>query len=700
MQRLFILVFLICGIAISGMAQSSKKAQAQALFKNGKYADVISVLSGEKRLLRQDAESNFLLAVSYYQTNQLDASLDLLDRLIGNEKNVYPECWWFRGKVLHAQNKFDAAAFSYKNYLVNLKDNDPKRQMVIDAIRNCSNGMKYLYKPGLAEVDNLGPEVNTVYDEFAPVVSPNFSNKLYFSAVRPENMGAMRNESGQIDEIKGEKLSDIYLSEMTGGRWENVQSMGYLINSAANDVLLDFGIEGQTLLLFKGWTMNEGQILVDTFKQEDQRSVTTAPFISPINANSGDGMLFFANDTLVLFASNTLDGYGGYDLYKVAVHNNYWGEPINLGPDINTNYDEITPFLALDGRTLYYSSNNSYKSIGGFDILKSTYIPELDRWLEPKNLKVPINSANDDTHFRLNTDGTTAFFCSSRRDGYGKRDLYIAYFKKYLAEMEPPAQAPVKVSGQQFPGKEQELSSLPQKQRDEENFQTSAQNIALAPEGEAAQHEKPEALGLSSVIPYTWETEVFDEGNFSIIQNKMAHLKTNPDSRLILTVETDTEKGLFDAIQLGEETGILFFNEGIPRKNVFIKAIPNGKEKRLHLDILQDPSLQPRGMVHPVNAPLCYKVQIVSVQKAYGGALLDAYEWPMIEKSFNGQYYRYTLGAFDRFAEAKNLRDEVRRKGAPDAYIVPYIHGFRMNSLEVRNYAAVYPDLKAYLADK
>ena len=693
----FIFTIWIVVLFSSSVFAQSKKDQSIALFKNGQYEDVVSLLHKDRKLLRQNKELRFILGVAYFQMTRLNEAQMLLVQIIEKEKNPYAECWWYVGQILHTQQKFKEATDYYKAYLVQLRDHHPHRQMVIDAIRNCSNGLSLQYKAGIAEIDNLGKGVNTQWDEFAPVVSPNYGGKLYFSSIRPGNMGIKRNEQGLPDDLQGDYSSDIYSCELTNGRWSSTKAMDYLVNSADHDILLDFGVRGQTMYLFKGQTMGNGQILIDTFKQKNQRSITTSPFISPIRAETGDGMLFIFNDHNILFASNQLEGFGGYDLFRITKEQGEWGSPENLGPDINTQYDEITPFLARDGRTLYYSSNNSYHSIGGFDILKSVFIPEVDRWLPPQNLRAPINSPADDTHFRVNKDGTSAFLSSSRKDGLGKRDIYIAYFKNYLAEMEPQRKAPPNFA-EVSPNKQENISSNPINQTPSEPQATQTAHSKPHPNQEI----EPEVsdFSFSNELTLAGNSLIDHPENLKKLEQTQEHLKAHPNDWVIITVQGEEGNSLFELIGAGELAGKTLFEAGIPMTSVFIKAIYDSNVPKLKLDIISDPFLKSRGIVNPVNAPLCYKVQIVSLQKDYRGPLLEKHSWPMVEKSFNGKYYRYTLGAVDNYFEAKMLQNKIRKEGAPDAYIVPYIHGFRMNKLQVKKYLESYPDLKNYLAGK
>tara|TARA_B100001248_G_C27399380_1_gene468730 strand:- start:5288 stop:7213 length:1926 start_codon:yes stop_codon:yes gene_type:complete len=134
-----------------------------------------------------------------------------------------------------------------------------------------------------------------------------------------------------------------------------------------------------------------------------------------------------ADGSSIIFSSDRKGGYGGTDLYEIKKINNKWSDPVNLGPIINSSKSEKSPFLHIDGKTLFFSSNN-FPSLGGFDIFYSKR-DSLDRWTMPKNIGFPINSKSDETSLFVTTDGETAYFSSNNLEGLGGWDIYS--FKLY-----------------------------------------------------------------------------------------------------------------------------------------------------------------------------------------------------------------------------------------------------------------------------
>ena len=708
----------------------NKKEDALLLFKNGKYEDVVATLASARKLLRQDPESKLCLAISYYQTNKLNRALQLIDEILSSDQDSYPEAIWYKARIYHSRNEFAEAADWYKAYLKGLRVNDPQRKMVIDAIRRCSNGFEFKYKAGLAVVENLGVAVNSSEDEFAPVLSPNHPDVLYFSTIRKDNMGGKRDQYGNIDDVYGVNQSDMYSCKQKGGYWADPEPMHFFLNSSDHDVLLDFNSKGNSLFYFKGQRLDAGQIFIDTFKSIEERSISTNPLISPIDPRAGDGMLFVANDELIFFSSRRSGGYGGYDIYQMRRSGSYWEAPENLGPDINTEYDEISPFMSRDGRTLYYSSNNSKISIGGFDVFKSIYLSEQDRWVPPINQGMPINSAADDTYFRLAKDGHTGFFCSSRSDGYGQRDIYAAYFKDYLMEMDfippkPSGTTPPKattVSGQPS-NTYTRPPALPPTTEPGDTELTKPNPDLVAPPRPVEENpgqqfdqvEEPDLQPAFNAVLYPGSNnDEFSPEQLNQLRTIAGILETDFDLNLVITAykpQSDfVGEDLFAGIKFAESASDYLVRSGIGRERVYTRALchgyedialfsfvpTNGRDLASDLPHLEQAARATTSPNVPVNSNCFYKIQIVSLKGPASGPLITRYDWPMAEKSGNG-YYRYTLGAFTSYREARQLQDEIRRNGSPDAFVVPYLYGMRADTEWVRQNLDRFPDLRNFV---
>ena len=409
-------------------AQRDKLERAQREFAVGAYAGAMRTLRSEARLIETDEEAALLLAVSEFHAGDLLAAEERLLRLASTERGLpEPLSFFYLGRIYHAQHQFARAAVEYKRYLRSLGSADtPERRTAINLLRNCDNGIRAGFVSDEMVAENLGAEINGEHDEYGPIPSPSGSGRLYFSLTRPV-IGQTRQQS------------DIVVSTNEATGWGAPVPLNPLINTDQHESLVDISPNGQRLYYYRGSNERNGSFFVDTFQYAGTQQVVTLPLIAPLSAANGDATPFFGAPDGIYFASDRDGGYGGLDLYRLPyLPGGRLGPAENLGPNVNTPYDEVTPFVALDGRTLYYSTNDPTYSVGGFDVVRTQRVSGADlRFVRPENAGMPLNSAGDETHFRLASDTFTAFLASDRKDGYGRRDLYIVYFIEPRTEMQP-----------------------------------------------------------------------------------------------------------------------------------------------------------------------------------------------------------------------------------------------------------------------
>lgn len=424
MARLIFLLLLVFA-ALSLPAQRKEKLdRANREFAVGDYPGAIRTLQSLKGV-EGDTEAAFLLSVSQFHANDLLAAESGLLALAEQEKDNYPLIWFYLGRIYHTQHRFVRAATEYKRYLRSLNADGAERRTVVNLLRNVDNGIRAGFVTDQMVTENMGPKINTENDEFGPVPSPTGSGRLYFSLVRPEL------STGRVQ-------SDIVVSTNSDAGWGTPSSLNPFINTSAQESLIDISPDGQKLFYYRGNSATEGRYLIDTFRASGSNELVTLDAGVPISSAQGDMTPYFGAADAVYFASNRPGGYGGLDLYRMArLPGGGFAPPENLGPNVNGPYDEVCPFMARDGRTLYFSTNDPEHSVGGFDVVRTfRVLGTTNQFTLPENAGMPLNSAGDDTHFRLATDTFTGFLASDRKDGLGQRDLYIVYFVEPRGEME------------------------------------------------------------------------------------------------------------------------------------------------------------------------------------------------------------------------------------------------------------------------
>ncbi len=217
---------------------------------------------------------------------------------------------------------------------------------------------------------------------------------------------------------------DVYIANVDGDEIGEPSLLPEPINSTNNDFGATFSGDGQTMVYVR--CGGEGSIgSCDLYITSLDGDTWQEPINmgNVVNSKEWDSQPSISADgTTIIFTSQRDGGYGGADLYMIRKNKfGRWGIPQNLGSVINTPWTEKSPYLAPDGRTLYFSSYG-HPGLGGADLYKSIF--DQGNWSVPVNLGKPLNSEGDDNYFTISASGEKAFFASTRAGGKGLYDLY------------------------------------------------------------------------------------------------------------------------------------------------------------------------------------------------------------------------------------------------------------------------------------
>ena len=286
------------------------------LLGNQKYVKALPYYVKYQEVKPRDLEVKLRIGICYYETNRTEQAITYLTYM-SQQKKPEPISYLYLAKSYHLQHQFDDAIKFYKKYLSTLEPGDNQKYPIKDDIRRCARGKKLQYSDKLALVENLGDQVNTSGDDFAPVMSPTASNILYFSSVRSDNVGGVQEEYGLVDTVKGEYRADIFKTKLDKGVWMAADRLGGSVNSEAHDVIYSFDDAGSTIFygISKYKNFDYNNVYSKSFSEEEVAG--DVPFKFPRSVNSGewDADAYFYNDTIVIFASDRAGGFGGKDLY-------------------------------------------------------------------------------------------------------------------------------------------------------------------------------------------------------------------------------------------------------------------------------------------------------------------------------------------------------------------------------------------------
>jgi len=419
----------IVGLVALGEAQPQKAEkhirQGMELMSMEDYQNAMAEFEAAIQANPFSAEAYLQAAYCAYRLRQNRKAREYFQKAEQMQANFSPRYLIAYADVLQRLGEPAKARPLVERALSTLKPTDPMYSRLQVTLQQLKNAEKYMAQPLKIEIRNLGPQINSPYPDFAPVISADESI-LYFTSRRPGSTGNKVAPDGLYYE-------DIYVSENRNGQWTPARNVGPPLNTTTHDACIALSADGQTLFLFN--SENGGDIFQSRLK--GTRWLPPKNMGSPINSKYWEpSVCLSADERTLFFVSDRPGGLGGRDIYMCRrLPNGKWSAPINLGPPINTPYDEDGPFFHPDGKTLFYSSNGP-NSMGGFDIFRTELRPD-STWAPPVNLGYPINTPGDDIYFVLSASGLHGYYASERDDSYGEKDIYLIDFSTLQVAAQP-----------------------------------------------------------------------------------------------------------------------------------------------------------------------------------------------------------------------------------------------------------------------
>lgn len=266
--------------------------------------------------------------------------------------------------------------------------------------------------------ENMGPAINSRYDEYFPSLSADQSLLVYTRNV----VDTATTQAGTVI-LKGNE--DFFISESIDNMWSPGYNIGSPVNTSLNEGAQNISADGRWLFytLCNG---HNGYGSCDIYYAYQYEGTWSYPENcgKRINSANWDSQPSISADGNELyFVSNRPGGQGGSDIWMSTMgEDGYWLPAVNLGPGINTPEEENSPFIHPDGNTLYFASNGR-SGMGGTDLFYARRNPDLS-WQTPENMGFPLNTGGNEATLHVSADGLQAFYSSDREDSYGGLDIY------------------------------------------------------------------------------------------------------------------------------------------------------------------------------------------------------------------------------------------------------------------------------------
>jgi tetratricopeptide (TPR) repeat protein len=297
---------------------------------------------------------------------------------------------------------FDKAKETYLKYSGTLLPDDSENQDFIKhEMEVCDWAKKLIAEPVAFKEENMGELFNDEKSNFNPLISADGKSFAYMVSL---------------------KFYDaVMFSRIENGKWSAPINITPDLQSDGDFYISCLSADGKQLYLSKDDDYNS-DIYVSTF--DGAVWSKTVKLDKNINTRYWESHGFVSESgTQLIFASDRPGGFGGLDLYISQRVNGNWGPAVNLGPQINTPFNEDRPFLVNNGKTLIFSSQG-HQGIGGYDLFR-TDLQTNGLWNKPVNLGYPINTPDNNTFFMPVGDGKTGYYSVFKETGgFGKEDIY------------------------------------------------------------------------------------------------------------------------------------------------------------------------------------------------------------------------------------------------------------------------------------
>jgi outer membrane protein OmpA-like peptidoglycan-associated protein len=380
----------------------------------------------EKRKLLNDAvaiensfyEALFELGTGYFKQGKKDLAKDRLEAVRDICPDYSPYTHFFLGLIAYQANIYQDAIRYFKKFLSYDVQDDEDYKLAKNLLKEIEDYEAIFSRPVPFDPKPM-PNVCTPQDEYLANISPDNRSFYFIRKIKTDGKSMDKTYDSGVNYIEVFTKSSLVNGTFDAGE-PMPRPFNYKYNNGASTITAD------NKQMYFVICQNNQVEFCDIWKTE-YKDNQWQPFVNAgpnINSDAWDSQPTISYDgKTLIFASNRPGGIGGVDLYiSHKLDNGEWSPAENLGPVINTPDNELTPFLHSDSQTLYFSSKG-HKGLGGYDIFYSKK-DEKGNWTKPKNLGKPINTEGDDVSFFVSLDGKTGYYSSDKLNGPGGLDIY------------------------------------------------------------------------------------------------------------------------------------------------------------------------------------------------------------------------------------------------------------------------------------
>ncbi len=411
------LIFVMYAVSLGGQSRSDLRemfvsAEGDLLFED--YAEALPKYLSLLQIYPENYNLYFRIGQCYLSTpGEKDKSIPYLETAARNINREYRpgkfreegapyDALYFLANAYRIVNDFDKALVTYELFLEDVDTEVYDTALVRFQIQTCHNARKMMRKPVYLVDRNMGSVVNDRFSEFNPVISSDEKSLLFTRELQ--------------------FYDAVFWSTKVNGKWTEPVNLTPQLGVDQDYYTSSLTHDGQTLLLYRIDTY-DGNIY--SSKLEGNKWSNVKKLNGNINTKYWESHATMTRDgRKIFFTSNRRESLGGLDIFvSERDSTGDWGPAKNIGPEINTVYNEETPFLANNDRTLFFSSRGHF-NLGGYDIFRSDIGPD-GRWSTPVNIGYPVNTTDDDLFFMPLGKGDRGCYSRFADDGQGRMDIFL-----------------------------------------------------------------------------------------------------------------------------------------------------------------------------------------------------------------------------------------------------------------------------------
>ena len=706
MRKLAFIIICLNLIAFKATPQDSKLFKqkfidAEYAFITENYAEALKQYNELLEMDPDNANLHFLKGACYLSIyGEKHKAVPHLEKAIQSmttgyregsykERNAPRESFFALARAYHIRHDFDLAIEHYQKYRnIMFKKHFAEVEYVNKQIKSCELAMSMIQQPLDIRFFGMGDQVNQFQTNYNPVVSMDDSTLIYMTDQPVERT--------------------IMIIHRTNEGWTDPRSINDEIGSDGDCYPTCLSFDGKELFLVKQ-DYSASDIYVSFRKGNKWTSMVRLN--DHINTDYFETHAFITNNGKSLFfTSDRPGGQGAMDIWvSETTTQGDWGPPRNLGPKINSHYNEETPFLTENSKKLYFSSQG-HATMGGYDIFVAEQLPSLQlgqggvlsdkasseempyaRWSFPQNAGYPISTADDDLFYVPRQNGQRGYYAIIIDSISSVRSIYTMLprveEKVQIAAIQQDAEAKV-----ELPAGEIRTSG----EETEQDSSGRAEHPApVTEEPPAPGTTDPDIYFVLNSILFEFDSDDLSEAAREEADRILAAMIENPEVRLELTGHADEvgadEYNLRLSERRAQSVADYLTNGGISAERIRVRAAgeiepiainkyedgtdsPEGRRLNRHVSLkfenLQDEKIRVAELFVPDHLR-SKKDQSFSVLLIISDHMIDTIPDQVAGEQtaliITDSAFLYTAGNFQQKTDALIYLNEVIDMGYPDA---------------------------------